>query len=135
METTPLMERRPAALTAAKIALAAALGLCAAALLSSSQSIAVRRSIMVTQGVGAEEENDAMLLNALGPDEGDTTADVQEMTETQVEEAEEATEEAVTQVRNDLWRYTNGCVLIFLDLPSLAWLAAAKGQRVCTGNR
>lgn len=114
------MERRPAALTAAKIALAAALGLCAAALLSSSQSIAVRRSIMVTQGVGAEEENDAMLLNALGPDEGDTTADVQEMTETQVEEAAEATEEAVTQVRNDLWRYTNGCVLIFLDLPSLA---------------
>ncbi|KAJ1489069.1 hypothetical protein T484DRAFT_1886457 [Baffinella frigidus] len=98
MENQPLLaQRRPMASQVAKVALAVTLGLCAAALLSSSSSLAARRSVLVTQGIGAEEENDKMLMSALGADEGDTTKDVESMSEEAVESAEETTEEAATQ--------------------------------------
>ena len=100
MEAQPLIPaKRAMGSQVAKVALAVTLGLCAAALLSSSSSLAVAsRTVLVTQGIGAEEENDKMLMSALGPDEGDTTKDVESMSEEEVEMAEETTEEAASQV-------------------------------------
>ena len=98
MEAQPLIPRRAMGSQVAKVALAVTLGLCAASLLSSSSSLAVRRTVLVTQGIGAEEENDKNLMAALGADEGDTTKEVEEMSEEEVESAEETTEEAAAQV-------------------------------------
>ncbi|EKX50601.1 hypothetical protein GUITHDRAFT_151197 [Guillardia theta CCMP2712] len=57
--------------------------------------------MLVQMGMGAEEENDKMLINALGAEDGDTTKEVEEMTEEEVLAAEEATQEGVDEEINN----------------------------------
>uniref|UniRef100_A0A7S0E5E5 Uncharacterized protein n=1 Tax=Hanusia phi TaxID=3032 RepID=A0A7S0E5E5_9CRYP len=84
--------------------MAAAMGLLVAMLVVNGilQSSKVESDYKLVQmGMGAEEENDKMLINALGAEDGDTSKEVEEMTEEEVTAAEEATQEGVDEEIND----------------------------------
>ena len=84
--------------------------------------------MLVQMGMGAEEENDKMLINALGAEDGDTTKEVEEMTEEEVLAAEEATQEGVDEEINNALADAESAAK-GAELPALNILSVYMSQR------
>jgi hypothetical protein len=107
-------------------ALLVAIGVCAAVLILSARDLQRQPSALVQMGVGAEDDNDAALKMALGPD-GDIDADVKKETEEAVGKATEETQAGVDEEINAALAdgEDNGKAIYEADI------AKYKGQEVC----
>jgi hypothetical protein len=107
-------------------ALLVAMGVCAAVLILSARDLQRQPSALVQMGVGAEDDNDAALKMALGPD-GEIDADVKNETEEAVGKAMEETQAGVDEEINAALAdgEANGKAIYEADI------AKYKGQEVC----
>jgi hypothetical protein len=106
--------------------LLAAMGVCAAVLILSARDLHRHPSALVQMGVGAEDDNDAALKMALGPD-GDIDDDVKKETEEAVGKATEETQAGVDEEINAALAdgEADGKAIYEADI------AKYKGQEVC----
>lgn len=82
-------------------ALVVVAGVFACALILSQRSLQRSRPMLIQMGVGAEADNDAAIVSALGPDEGDVEAEVAAMTDEAVKQAQEETQAGVDEEINN----------------------------------
>ena len=82
-------------------ALVVVAGVFACALVLSQRSLQRSRPMLIQMGVGAEADNDAAIVSALGPDEGDVEAEVAAMTDEAVKQAQEETQAGVDEEINN----------------------------------
>lgn len=75
-------------------------GVFACALILSQRSLQRSRPMLIQMGVGAEADNDAAIVSALG-DEGDVEAEVAAMTDEAVKQAQEETQAGVDEEINN----------------------------------